>query len=110
MSELLNVVTKTLSDKLAKDITVIDMMAANPYTDYFVVCTANNPRQAAALADYTEEEAEKHGYHVRMKEGVSTPWALVDIGEVVVHIFTEDARKQYRLEALWADQPQTHVE
>ena len=110
MSELLNITTKILSDKLARDITVIDMTAANPYTDYFVICTANNARQAGALADYTEDAAEKNGYHVRMKEGVDSPWVLVDIGEVVVHIFTEDARKQYRLEALWADQPQMHIE
>lgn len=111
MSELLNLTVKTLSDKLASDITVIDMRAANPYTDYFVICTASNVRQASALADYVEEEAEKNGYGIRTKEGSGgSTWVLIDLGEVVVHIFTEETRKQYRLEALWADQPQSTYE
>lgn len=111
MSELLNLTEKTLSEKLASDITVIDMRAVNPYTDYFVICTASNVRQAAALADYVEDAAEKNGYSVRTKEGTSgSTWVLMDLGEVVVHIFTEEARKQYRLEALWADQPQSVYE
>ena len=108
MSELLDITTKTLSDKLAKDIVIIDMQAVNPYTDYFVICTANNVRQAGSLADYVEQEAEKNGYNVRTKEGTEgSTWVLIDLGEVVVHIFTEETRKQYRLEALWADQPQS---
>lgn len=108
MSELLDITTKVLSDKLAKDITVIDMTAVNPYTDYFVICTANNVRQASALADYVEEEAEKHGFAVRMKEGTGgSTWVLIDLGEIVVHVFTQETRDLYRLEALWADQPQT---
>ncbi len=111
MSELLDITTKTLSDKLARDIVIIDMQAVNPYTDYFVICTANNVRQAASLCDYVEQEAEKNGYNVRTKEGTDgSTWVLVDLGEVVVHIFTEETRKQYRLEALWADQPQSVYE
>lgn len=111
MSELLDVVTKTLSTKLAKDITVIDMRKVNPYMDYFVICTANNIRQASALADYVEQAAAAKGYDVRAKEGVGqSSWVLIDLNEVVVHIFTEETRKQYRLEALWGDQPQYTVE
>ena len=100
MSELLDIVTKTLNEKLAKDITVIDMQRVNPFMDYFVICTAGSTRQAAA----------EHGYEIRSKEGVGeSDWVLIDLNEVVVHIFTEAARNQYRLESLWGDQPQYTV-
>lgn len=111
MSELLDIVTKTLNKKLAKDITVIDMRKVNPFMDYFVICTAGSTRQAGALADYVEQAAAEKGYDIRSKEGVGeSSWVLIDLNEVVVHIFTEEARKQYRLESLWGDQPQYTVD
>ena len=108
MSELLDLTVKTLDDKLAQDIVTIDMSAVSPFMDWFVICTAKNIRHAQALAEFTEQEAAKHGYHVRVREGEKdSTWILIDLNEVVVHIFTEETRKTYRLEALWADQPQT---
>jgi ribosome-associated protein len=110
MSELLDIVTKTLSDKQAENMTVIDMHAVNPFADYFVICTAKNTRHAGTLADYIKEEAEKNGYELRTVEGDrNSSWILADFDEVVVHIFTAEARKQYRLESLWADQPQESI-
>jgi ribosome-associated protein len=110
MSELLDIVTKTLSDKQAQDLTVIDMHAVNPFADYFVICTAKNSRHADTLADYIEQEAEKKGYSRRCVEGdANSSWILADFNEVVVHIFTPEGRKQYRLESLWADQPQHSI-
>ena len=111
MSELLDLTVKTLSDKLAKDIVTVDMRAVSPYTDAFVIATAANVRQANALADYVQDAAEKRGYEVKSREGTSgSTWVLLDLGEVVVHIFTEEIRKQYRLEELWAYQPQQRYE
>ena len=111
MSELLDLTVKTLSDKLAKDIVTVDMRAVSPYTDAFVIATAANVRQANALADYVQDAAEKQGYEVKSREGTSgSTWVLLDLGEVVVHIFTDETRKQYRLEELWADQPQQRYE
>ena len=110
MSELLNIVQKTLDEKLGTDIVTIDMTKVNPFTDYFVIVTAKNVRHAQSLAEFVEQEAEKNGYEVRMREGErESTWVLVDIKEVVVHIFTEETRRQYRLEALWGDQPQTRL-
>lgn len=110
MSEILEMTKKVLEEKQAEDITVIDMQEINPFTDYFVICTARNLRHAQSLADYLEEEAAKRGFEVRMREGEKdSTWVLLDLYEAVVHIFTEDARKTYRLEALWADQPQEKI-
>lgn len=111
MSELLEIVEKTLDDKLGENIVCIDMRNASPFTDYFVIATAKNLRHAQSLAEFVEEEAFKHGYDVRVREGEKeSPWVLVDLNEVVVHIFLQEARDMYRLEALWADQPQTNYQ
>lgn len=111
MSELLEIVEKTLDDKLGENIVCIDMRNANPFNDYFVIVTAKNLRHAQSLAEFVEEEAFKNGYDVRLKEGdKESSWVLVDLNEVVVHIFLQEARDMYRLEALWADQPQLPYE
>lgn len=108
MAELLEIVEKTLDEKQAENITVIDMRKVTPYTDYFVIATARNVRHAASLAEFVEQAAAKEGYDIRAKEGENdSTWVLLDLHEVVVHIFTAETREQYRLEALWADQPQT---
>ncbi len=110
MSELLKLVTDTLDEKLAEDITVIDMRNASPFMDYFVICTARNVRHAQSLAEFTEQAAAKAGYDVRIREGEKdSTWVLLDLHEIVVHIFTQETRRQYRLEALWADQPQEQI-
>ncbi len=107
MSNLLSLVQKTLDEKLAEDIVTIDIRNVNTYTDYYVICTAKNSRHANSLVEYVEKEAEKNGYEVRLREGErDSTWVLIDMNEVVVHIFTQEARSTYRLEALWADQPQ----
>lgn len=107
MSELLNIVCNTLDEKQAEDIVTIDMRSVNPYSDYYVVCTAKNVRHATSLCDFCKEEAEKNGYMVRLTEGDrESTWILLDLNEVVVHIFTSEARDFYRLERLWADLPQ----
>lgn len=107
MSELLELVLKTLDDKLAMNIVTIDMQAVSPFTDFFVLCTAKNVRHVQSLAEFLEQEAAKHGYDVRVREGEKeSTWVLIDLNEVIVHVFTEETRKLYRLEALWADQPQ----
>lgn len=106
MQELLNLVEKTLDEKLAENITVIDMKGISPFTDHFVICTAMNPRHANALAEDLMKEAEKNGFHVRQREGAEgSSWILVDLYDCIVHIFTEQARQQYRLEQLWGDRP-----
>lgn len=107
MSDLLNIVCRTLDEKQAEDIVMIDMRSVNPYSDWYVVCTAKNVRHAMSLCEFTEQEAEKNGYPVRLREGDrDSNWLLLDLNEVVVHVFTDDARSFYRLEKLWTDMPQ----
>ena len=107
MSDLLNIVCQTLDEKQAENIVTIDMRSVNPYSDYYVVCTAKNVRHAMSVREFCDEEAEKNGYQLRLREGDSeSTWILLDLNEVVIHIFTSEARDFYRLERLWADLPQ----
>lgn len=111
MSELLQLTEHTLSEKLAENIVAIDMRTVNPFTDWFVICTARNLRHASSLADDVAEAAQKAGFDLRTREGAEgSTWILVDLNEVVVHIFTDEARAMYRLENLWADLPSTKYE
>ena len=106
MAELLEMTERTLSEKLGENIVTIDMRSVNPFTDYFVIVTARNLRHASSLADDLIEEAEKQGFPVRTREGEEgSSWILVDLYNVIVHIFTEEGRMQYRLENLWGDKP-----
>ena len=106
MSNLLDLTLKTLSDKLAENIVSIDMRTVTPFTDYFVIATARNLRHVASLARDVIKAAEEEGYSLRMQEGTEgSSWILVDLRDVIVHIFTEDTRAQYKLEHLWGDLP-----
>ena len=111
MADLLESTIAKLQEKLAEDITVIEMSEVNPFTDQFVIATARNQRHAASLAEEVIQEAEKNGFTVRTREGADgSTWILVDLNEIIVHIFTKDARETYKLENLWGDQPIRFIE
>jgi ribosome-associated protein len=99
-------------DKLARDVVILDMRPACSYTDFFVICTGQNPRQTASIYDEV---------HLRLKDDVrllprsvdgarESTWIVADYLDVVLHIFTPDAREYYRLEELWGDVPNVEVE
>ncbi len=106
MSELLTIVYKTMDAKQAEDITVIDFRGHSPYVDYFVIGTARNLRLTRAILEAVEEEAAKAGYFVaHHNESPESKWQLLDLGEVVCHVFCEGEREVYNLEGLWKDLP-----
>lgn len=106
MDERLQFAVQLLSAKVGENIVTIDMREVSPFTDFYLLVTAKSLRHADALAEDLIKEAHRNGYSVFAREGGSgSSWILVDLGEVVVHIFTPEARAQYRLESLWADRP-----
>jgi ribosome-associated protein len=82
------------------------------YTDYFVICTGQNPRQAKAVYDEVRERMKAEAGLV--PKGVNgereASWILADYLDVVLHVFTPEARAYYRLEDLWSDVPSVEVE
>lgn len=104
---LLQIAYKALDDKRAEDIVVLNMQGISLLADYFIICHGNSDRQAQAIAREVQEKARENGYEVKRVEGFdSARWILVDIGDVVVHIFHRDERTFYNLERLWGDAPQ----
>ena len=97
-----------LEDKLALDILILEVENLVGYASHFVVVSGRSERQVQALAAHVKQSmVETHGIRPLSIEGIERGrWALVDFGDVVVHIFREDERDFYDLEGLWRDAPQ----
>lgn len=99
-------IAKAASDKKALDIMIMDMHELTTATDYFIVCSATTATQIRAIADNIEDELAKAGENFLHKEGYrNAEWILLDFGDCVAHIFTEEARRFYGLESLWGEAP-----
>lgn len=87
------------------------MRPAVAYTDFFVVCTGRNPRQVAAICEEVREAVKREtGVVPRHVAGErESTWVLADYLDVVLHVFTPEARAYYRLEELWGDVPSVEV-
>jgi ribosome-associated protein len=99
-------------EKLASDVVILDMRPVCTYTDYFVVCTGQNPRQTKAIYDQVREQLKRDDALVpRSVAGeAEARWIVADYLDLVLHIFTPDARSYYRLEELWGDVPAVELE
>jgi ribosome-associated protein len=101
---LLNEVLRVLEDKKGQQITALNLQGISLLADYFVICHGNSVTQVQALAAEIRKKAGELGVHVRGIEGLdAAKWVLIDLGDVVVHIFHKDEREYYNLERLWSD-------
>jgi ribosome-associated protein len=94
-------------DKKAFDLDVLAVAGLTSIADYFLMCSATTERQAVAIADSVVDRLrEEDRVKPRLIEG-TTPgrWILLDYGDFIFHIFTEDCRRFYGLERLWGDAP-----
>lgn len=102
--ELAVVLARALDSKKGQDIRVLKTEELTTLADYFVLCTASSNTQVKAMSDACEEAAEKNGERAHHIEGHRDgAWLLMDFSSVVVHVFTDEARKFYDLERLWGD-------
>jgi ribosome-associated protein len=99
------------ADVKAIDPVELDLREVLAYTDYFVICSGNTDRQTKAIHDRIHEGMKKdHGVLPRRVEGLSEArWILMDYLDVIVHVFTPEAREFYRLEQLWGEAPKRAV-
>lgn len=93
-------------DKKAFDLDVLAVSDLTSIADFFVLCSANTERQTQAIADGVVDKLRSQGVKPLLVEG-TTPgrWILIDFGDFIFHIFTEDCRRFYGLERLWGDAP-----
>jgi ribosome-associated protein len=99
-------------EKLAEDVVILDMRPVCTYTDFFIVCSGRNPRQTAAIWDEIHARLKRDdGLVPRSADGTREgTWIIADYLDVVLHVFTPEAREFYRLEDLWGDVPSVEVE
>jgi ribosome-associated protein len=102
--EIAREVAEVASDTLATNITVLDISQISSFADVFVVCSADNIRQLNALREAIVTKLNEQGVRTRRAEGIAeTGWILLDYGDVIVHLFTEEQRSFYRLEDVWSE-------
>jgi ribosome-associated protein len=104
-------IAELAQEKLAADVVILDMRPVCSYTDYFVICTGQNPRQTKGIYDAVREEMKKaEKLTPRTVAGErEASWILADYLDVVLHVFTPEAREYYRLEELWGDVPSVEL-
>jgi ribosome-associated protein len=105
--ELLNIVQTVLDERKGQYITVLDVRGKTSFTDYMVLVTGTSDRHLKSLCDYVIEKVEENGVKPLGVEGaLGSDWVLLDLGDVIVHAMTAQAREFYQLEKLWSvDRP-----
>ena len=102
--EITAVAYRALEDKKAKDVKILKTAEHTVLADYFVICNGSSSTHIKALVDEVDKQLSEAGEPPIRREGLrSDIWVLMDFGSVIVHIFTDEARKFYDLERLWSD-------
>jgi ribosome-associated protein len=97
-------------EKKAEDVIVLDLSKTSAFTDFFVICTGTNLRQAQAIADGVREAIGKTGAKPALMEGYDRgEWILIDYFDFIFHVFLRATREFYSLERLWGDAEKIEV-
>ncbi len=103
-SPQLRIAARAASDKKAFEIVGLEVARLTSYTDQLLICSGASERQVGAIANGIESRLRDAGVRPHHIEGASgSDWVLMDYGDFVVHVFTEDRRAYYGLDALWRD-------
>jgi len=109
--DIAQTIADLLSNKKARDVVMIDISEKSSFADYFVIATAGSERQMGTLAEDVEDKFAELEIVPKSKDGrPETGWILVDGGDVIVNLFTEDTRDKYTLEKIWNDCEAIRVE
>lgn len=97
-------VLKILDKAVVADVRVYDMKAKTPFYDYSIICSVNSSRQGAACVEYLKDDAAKIGINVRgYNSSPTSGWFLVDLNDIIVHIFVCEERTRYNLDNMYAN-------
>ena len=103
-AEIAGIAAKALDGKKARDVKVLKTAEQTVLADYFVICNGTSSTHIKALVDEVDKQLSEAGEPPIRREGLrSDIWVLMDFGSVIVHVFTDEARKFYNLERLWSD-------
>ena len=102
---------RAATEMFARDVVIVDLREAVSYTDYFVIASAETERQTRRIVEEILDRMREEGYRPRSRRvDEGSAWISLDFIDVVVHVFTDEARDYYRLESLWRGVPQEHWE
>ncbi len=97
-------------EKKAENVKILDLTDLSGFTDYFVICSGMSDRQVKSIADSVEGVMDSSGHTLLSNKGYTEGrWVLMDLGDVVVHVFLDALREYYDLENLWADAPRVKI-
>ena len=107
----LRTAARAAADKKAFQIVGFEVSNLTSYTDSLLICSGASDRQVAAIADEVQRQLKKAGRRPLHVEGQRrSDWVLIDYGEFVIHVFTEERRAYYGLEGLWGDAPKLEAD
>jgi ribosome-associated protein len=110
LNDLKQLVVQAAAEKKAFDILVLDLRERSDLTDYFVICSANSRIQVQAITDSILDQVYESSHKLFFTEGYNSGnWVVLDLYDVVAHVFHKDVRSQYDLERLWGDVPLVEV-
>ena len=106
MENNLQTICEALSNKKSVLIKVLNVRDLTSIADYFVLCSTRNQKQSQAAADEVEEKMAELGVKATRKERYREgDWLLLDFGDEIVHIFTDEERRHYDFDTLWKEAP-----
>lgn len=101
--QILKIVQEVLDERKGQNITTLDVRGKTGFTDYMVVVTGTSDRHLKSLCEYVSEKLKENGVRPLGTEGdLGSDWVLLDLGDVIVHAMTAQARGFYQLEKLWS--------
>ena len=95
-------IIEALEDKKAQDVLVLDVRGRCDFADRFVLASGRSDRQLKALAQVVSVVAHQYDYSAKIEGLDASEWLLVDLGDIVVHLFLPEVRESFQLERLWA--------
>src|SRR4051812_22015839 len=108
--ELAHKAAGVLFSKKAIDAVLLDLRGLSSLTDYYLICTCQNESQMRAILNNTAKALSKEGHKALRSEYHSgVRWAVLDYGDLIIHLFEKDTRNYYSLERLWADAKATKL-
>jgi ribosome-associated protein len=104
-NDFARICVRAASEMKAEELVVLDVKELTSYCDYFVICTGTNARQVRAIAQRVLDIFKKRGSPPKAEGMKAGRWVLVDLGDVLLHVFDGPMRGYYDLDALWIDAP-----
>ena len=106
LNDLQQIIVDAAEEKKAFDILILDLRDRSDLTDYFLLCSGNSKMQVQAIVDSILEKTLQSNYKSYAVEGLTQGnWVIIDLGDIMVHVFQKEVRQHYDLERLWGDVP-----